>query len=371
VSMGSCPLRRPRRRFFRAFSRAALRAVFRLLARVEVTGEGNLPAAGPLLVAGNHAGFLDVLLMIAYGPKRLELIGTGDIPMDPSYAWIAGLYGFIPVKRGSIDRESIRMSLGVLGQGGFLGLFPQGGIWDRRRTRAHKGVAWISAASGAPVLPMGFGWAKGAFGAIFSFGFPRLSVGIGQAIPAPAGVDGGEPRRDVLDACAERVMNAVESLIPMALRPGFEAPESEEFTATMSMASKDGTEQAIALGPDQARNLGFLFFHPVLIRTFSRNLRLRTDCLEDIAEPIPAPAVRDALSDIVKYLDGENRRFFTYRIGADDAAAIRTAFGTVLAAASQPGAERLRFAAERRWRMRGDVEDRVERLPGGAELHAG
>jgi 1-acyl-sn-glycerol-3-phosphate acyltransferase len=346
--MGSCPLRWPRRRFFRAFSRAALRAVFRLLARVEVTGEGNLPAAGPLLVAGNHAGFLDVLLMIAYGPKRLELIGTGDIPMDPSYAWIAGLYGFIPVKRGSIDRESIRMSLGVLGQGGFLGIFPQGGIWDRRRTRAHKGVAWISAASGAPVLPMGFGWAKGAFGAIFSFGFPRLSVGIGQAIPAPAGVDGGEPRRDMLDACAERVMNAIESLIPMALRPGFEAPESEEFTATVSMAAKDGTEQAIALGPDQARNLGFLFFHPVLIRTFSRNLRLRTDCLEDIAEPIPAPAVREALSDIVKYLDGDNRRFFTYRIGADDAAAIRAAFGTVLAAASQPGAELLRFTAERR-----------------------
>ena len=365
------PLPWPRKRFFRAFSRIALRAVFRLLARVEVTGEENLPAAGPLLVAGNHASFLDVLLMIAFGPKRLELIGTGDIPMDPSYAWIAGLYGFIPVKRGSIDSRSIRMSIGVLGQGGFLGIFPQGGIWDRRRTRAQKGVAWISAASGAPVLPMGFGRAKGAFGAIFSFRFPRLTVGIGPVIPALTGADGGEPRKDALDACAERVMNAVESLIPGDLRPGFAAPEKEEFTATVFSIAGDGTERPVALDPAQAGNLGFLFFHPVLIRTFSRNLHLRAGCLEDIAAPIPAPAVRDAITDIVKYLDEENRHFFAYRIGADNAAAIRAAFGTVLAAASGPGVERLRFAHGTALAHAGDVEDRVERLPGGAELHEG
>jgi 1-acyl-sn-glycerol-3-phosphate acyltransferase len=364
------PLPWPRNRFFRAFSRAALRAVFRLLARVEVTGEENLPAAGPLLVAGNHASFFDVLLMIAFGPKRLELIGTGDIPMDPSYAWIAGLYGFIPVKRGSIDSQSIRMSIGVLGQGGVLGIFPQGGIWDRRRTRAQKGVAWISAASGAPVLPMGFGWAKSAFGAIFSFRFPRLTVCIGPVIPALAGA-GGEPRRDALEAYAERVMNAVESLIPGDLHPGFEAPESEEFAAAVFSVAGDGAERPVALDPAQAESLGFLFFHPVLIRTFSRNLHLSTRCLEDIAAPIPAPAVRDAITDIVKYLDEENRYFFAYRIGADNAAALRSAFGIVLAAAAQPGVERLRFAAERRWRMPGDALDRIERLPGGAELHEG
>jgi 1-acyl-sn-glycerol-3-phosphate acyltransferase len=367
--MQTYPLAWPRNRFVRAFCRAVLRAIFRLLARVEVTGRENLPPSGPLVVAGNHSSFLDVILMIAYGPKRLELIGTGDIPMDPAYAWIAGFYGFIPVKRGSADSRSLESSVGVLRQGGFLGIFPQGGIWNRRRTRAQKGVAWLSAAGRAPVLPMGFGWAKGAFGAIFSLGFPRLTVGIGPAIPALVGVDGGEPRRDALDAYAERVMDAIESLIPEDLRPGFSAPEREEFGAAAFSIAGDGSERPIALDPAQARNLGFLFFHPVLISTFSRNLHLRTGCLEDIASPIPAAAVRDAMSDIARYLDAENRHFFTYRIGAENATAMRAAFGTVLAAASESGVERLRFAAERRWRMPGDSEDRLERLPGGAAVH--
>lgn len=367
--MEPCPLKWPRNRLARAFCRGGLRAAFRLLARVEVTGRENLPPAGPLIVAGNHAGFLDVILMIAFGPKRLELIGTGDIPMDPAYAWIADFYGFIPVKRGSADSRSLESSVGVLRQGGFLGIFPQGGIWNRRRTRAQKGVAWLSAAGKAPVLPMGFGWKKGAFGAMFAFGFPRMTVGIGPAIPAPIGADGGEPRREELDAHAERVMDAIESLIPEDLRPGFEAPEREEFAAASFSVAGDGTERAIELESRQAWNLGFLFFHPVLIRTFSRNLRLRTGCLEDIAAPVPAAAVRDAMTDIAAYLDGENRHFFTYRIGAENAKAMRAAFGTLLAASSEPGVERLRFTAERRWRMPGDAEDRVERLPGGAVLH--
>jgi 1-acyl-sn-glycerol-3-phosphate acyltransferase len=360
--MQSPPLRWPRKRFPRAFCRTALRAAFRLLARVEVTGGENLPPTGPLLVAGNHASFLDVLLMIAFEPKRLELIGTGDIPMDPAYARLADFYGFIPVKRGSADSQSFEKSVGVL---------EQGGIWDQRRTRAQKGVAWLSAAGRAPVLPMGFGWRKGAFGAIFSFRFPRISVGIGQAIPALAGADGGEPRRDALDAYAEGVLDAIESLIPGELRCDFEAPEREDFSATVFSLSADGTERPVVLSPEQVRNFGFLFFHPVLISTFTRNLGLRTGCLEDIAAPIPARAVRDAMGDITAYLDRENRHFFTYRIGADNAKAIRAAFGAVLAAASGPNVERLRFAAERRWRMPGDAEDRVERLPGGATPHAG
>jgi hypothetical protein len=229
-------------------------------------------------------------------------------------------------------------------------------------------VAWLAAAGRAPVLPMGFGGVPGAFGAIFSFRFPRISVGIGAAIPFPAGSNGGAARRDALDEHAERVLDAIETLIPADLRPDFVAPEREEFTATVLAAAADGTERPVALEPGEARNLGFLFFHPVLLRTFSRNLRLRTACLEDIAAPIPSPAVRDAVADILRYLDVENRFFFAYRVGAEEAASMRAAFAAVHAAAAAPGVVQLRFAAERRWRLPGDGEDRIELLPGDAAL---
>ena len=126
----------------------------------------------------------------------------------------------------------------------------------------------------------------------------------------------------------------------------------------------DGTERPIQFGHTGARSLGFLFFHPVLLRTFRRNLKLRVGCLEDSSEPIPAQAVREAMADVIEYLDGENQHFFTYRIGAENAAAMRAAFGTIYAATSAPGTHHLRFAAERRWCMRGGPQDRLERLPG-------
>jgi 1-acyl-sn-glycerol-3-phosphate acyltransferase len=366
-SAGGHPFAWPRRRAARAVCRAILRVAFRLLARVEVSGREHLPAAGPLIVAGNHAGFLDVILMIAFGPPRLELIGTGDVPMDPSYAWIAGFYGFIPVNRGSTDRASLEGSLGVLRQGGFLGIFPQGGIWRRQRSPAQRGVAWLAAAAGVPVLPMGFGWRPGTFRSLLTLGFPRITVGIGRPVPPPTA--DGRDRRERMDAHAERIMDAIEGLIPADLRDGFVAPEREEFTAAAFTVAADGTDRAVALDPAAAMSLGFLFFHPVLIRTFGRNLGLRTRCLEDLAAPIAAPAVRDAVTDIVTYLDGTNPRFFSYRMGDEAATALRAAFAALLAAAADPGVERLRFVAERRWRMPGENADRIERLPGGAELH--
>ncbi|MEI6876850.1 MAG: lysophospholipid acyltransferase family protein [Spirochaetota bacterium] len=355
----------PRKRLARAFSRGVLRLLFRLFARVEVQGEENVPATGPCIVAGNHSGFLDVLLMIAFGPPRLEMIGTGDIPMDPSYAKLTEFYGFIPIKRGSTDSQSLEKSVDVLRQGGFLGIFPQGGVWDRRRTRAQRGVAWIGAAAHAPVLPMGFGGVQGAFAGIFSLRFPRISVGIGPPIPMPAQGQSGEVRKGELDAFAERVMDAVESLIPGDLRGAFEAPEREDFDAKVEVQGPAGSPLPVELSREEARSLGFLLFHQVLVRTFRRNLRLRVACLEDAAAPISGATLGEAMGDLVRYLDEENRYFFTYRIGAESAVAIRGAFGKILVAAETAPEATFRIEAERSWRMAGDTEDRVERLGRG------
>jgi len=72
---------------------------------------------------------------------------------------------------------------------------------------------------------MGFGAAEGALGEIFSFGFPRITVGIGRPIPAPTGPGDRRPRKDELNAYTERVLDAVERLIPEHFRRHSEAPE--------------------------------------------------------------------------------------------------------------------------------------------------
>ncbi|MBP7096398.1 MAG: hypothetical protein KBC36_09945, partial [Spirochaetia bacterium] len=59
----------------RESARALLRLALPLAYRVEVSGA--CPATGPYILAGNHSGFIEVALMVAWGPRGLELLGSG------------------------------------------------------------------------------------------------------------------------------------------------------------------------------------------------------------------------------------------------------------------------------------------------------
>ncbi len=132
----------------------------------------NFPRSGPLILAGNHVGVMEAVLMAALSPRQVEFLGNGDIPFDPNYARIVEAYGLIRVNRGNLDRDAIQKSVDVLRQGGVLGIFPEGGIWDPATWK--RSLGWRSSASArtAPVLPIGFGGMLGALASALSSNTP-------------------------------------------------------------------------------------------------------------------------------------------------------------------------------------------------------
>lgn len=118
-------LQYPRRVFIRNMIRFAGRMIGALAARPQVIGRENLPPKGPLILVGNHIAVIEVGMMMTYTPYPLEVMAAGDIPLDPRYKWMADLWGIIPIKRGSMDRDGMNMALDVLEQGGVVGLFPK------------------------------------------------------------------------------------------------------------------------------------------------------------------------------------------------------------------------------------------------------
>jgi 1-acyl-sn-glycerol-3-phosphate acyltransferase len=86
----------PRKVLVRRTMRTLSRTLFKLLAQVEVIGGDRLPQKGPIILAGNHVAELETLMMMAYTPGLVEFIGTGDIPFDPNYAFLANAYGDLP-----------------------------------------------------------------------------------------------------------------------------------------------------------------------------------------------------------------------------------------------------------------------------------
>jgi 1-acyl-sn-glycerol-3-phosphate acyltransferase len=131
----------PRRTIHRTAMRLLGRALLPLLTRTTIAGRENWPEHGPLLVVGNHIAAIEAVLMIVYAPWQIEPIGPGDIAPPPAMDAVARMYGYTPINRGNADRAALTKALDVLKQGGVLGIFPEGGIWDTAAKPAKRGVA--------------------------------------------------------------------------------------------------------------------------------------------------------------------------------------------------------------------------------------
>lgn len=355
--MKTHPVAFPRFRFRRAFSRAVLRTMLPRLAKLEVSGLEHLPAEGPVILAGNHSGMLEVLLMIAYAPKHLEIIGAGDIPMDPRYVLFTHLYRYIPINRGNTDSAALRSAVGVLEQGGVLGIFPEGGIWEAERSKAQKGVSWISGMAQVPVTPVGFGGLVGAWGRLTHFKHPRLTVCFGPSV-APPDLSDRRNRKTLLESHAEQVMDGIQECIPDEYRRTFVPPEYDHYDFCVQTVS--GEELAGAL--EQRDPLGHFFFRPVLLDTLRRNLKRKVGVLEHLEKEHRADEYLRAAEDILAYLK-ENPAFFTYRFGNDLGSRIGRGFVELRDLLAARGDEPLRLSAERRFRYPGDAEETVETRP--------
>ena len=153
-----------------------------VLFQLKITSIDNFPRKDPVLVAGNHTAALEAVMLDVYFPPSIEMLSLADIPAERITEIAADLYGVIPLRRGPYDRAAMRKALGVLKQGGFIDLFPEGGVWQEGKKKALPGIAWLSVQFGAPVLPIGFNDTSGAMSAGLKFKHPKLTMPVGQVI---------------------------------------------------------------------------------------------------------------------------------------------------------------------------------------------
>jgi 1-acyl-sn-glycerol-3-phosphate acyltransferase len=133
------------------WSRWVGRALARGYWNTEVRGLGNVPADGPVIVAGNHAGLIDgpvvhgvlrrgshflVLRDMFRGPLRPILSGSGQIAVHGS------------------GREALAQARGVLLRGDVVGVFPEGTRGQGTAESIQGGAAWLALHTHAPVIPV-------------------------------------------------------------------------------------------------------------------------------------------------------------------------------------------------------------------------
>lgn len=128
--------------------------LFRLIFRLEFAGRENVPASGPCIIAPNHQTYLDPLF-VGLGMKSLAHYMAWDRLFRMSLLGkVIAKLGAFPVDVLHADKSSYKRSLEILGAGGFLVVFPEGGRTKRGKLDEFKpGVARMALAAGATLVP--------------------------------------------------------------------------------------------------------------------------------------------------------------------------------------------------------------------------
>jgi 1-acyl-sn-glycerol-3-phosphate acyltransferase len=144
----------PRRRLLHGLRPTARAAVHRWW-DVDVAGAERFPPQGPVVVVGNHVGFIDGPLMTILGPRAVHALTKKEMFTGPLGALLTGA-GQIPLERFHPDPRAIRLSLRVLRDQGVVGVFPEGTRGGGELKHLKHGAAYLAMVTGATVQPVIF-----------------------------------------------------------------------------------------------------------------------------------------------------------------------------------------------------------------------
>ncbi len=131
----------------------AVRLLATVLCRFRVSGARHIPKTGGVLIAANHASYLDIPILGCGMPRRAWFMGRMDLFSGPA-AWLMRHMGWIPIRRERVDRTGFEEAIRRVKAGQAVVIYPEGGRSEDGRLQPGKpGVGMIVAATGCPVVP--------------------------------------------------------------------------------------------------------------------------------------------------------------------------------------------------------------------------
>lgn len=202
------------KKIIRVFLKLISFFIFTLLYKVEVKGLEKIPLEGRVILASNHASFLDPMVLFYVIPREFyALAGKWLFKIWP-LGWILWMTNCLPTNGSS------KKAISVLERGEMILIFPEGRCRLSKELifepNPHKGVAVLALKTGALVVPVAL---KGTFEAwprtkIFPKIFKKITVNIGPPLKF-------EKYRDEIipESLLKETLNRIISSIKLLLQP--------------------------------------------------------------------------------------------------------------------------------------------------------
>ncbi|MDF7826916.1 lysophospholipid acyltransferase family protein [Pontiellaceae bacterium B12227] len=123
--------------------------------RLGIRGVENIPDEGGVMIASNHASYLDPPVVgVGYRKRPVHFMARNTLWKPGFGKWWMDSVGCIPVSRGTGDRRALTTTIKLLKEGKVVSMFPEGTrTEDGELQEAKGGVGFIIEKSKCVVVP--------------------------------------------------------------------------------------------------------------------------------------------------------------------------------------------------------------------------
>ena len=196
-------------------------AIFGTYFRWRVYHPERVPAQGPVLLAANHASFMDPPLVGTSLRRQISYLARDTLFRYPGIGAFLRRVNAVPVDREGGGAAGLRATLECLASGKGIVLFPEGTrTRDGKLQRVRSGIGLVVVKSRAPVVPVRiFGsyealprgvWFPRPHRVVVKFGRPLdFKVLSGEAAHCPKG-----RLKEIYQVISDEIMRAIGRMQP-------------------------------------------------------------------------------------------------------------------------------------------------------------
>jgi 1-acyl-sn-glycerol-3-phosphate acyltransferase len=205
------------------------RAVYTFYFGWRVCNPERVPLKGPVILASNHASFLDPPLVGAGVRRGINYLARENLFRFPVLGWILHQWQVVPVDREGGGAKGLKAILDRLLAGGAIILFPEGTrSRDGKLQPARSGIGLTVIKSAAPVVPVRVFGTFEAYNRTMQFPRPGRKVVVKYGTPMLFEASRAEARtcskkrlKEIYQEVADQIMSAVAGLQPFEDRAQF------------------------------------------------------------------------------------------------------------------------------------------------------